>query len=327
MIERLSRRRFLSITASVAVAGVLLGRSGAKAAPPLLSWRGRALGAEAEIRLYHDDPAAARLALSQAVDELERLEKVFNLFDPASAISRLNHEGRLEAPPLDLVRALAESQRLSTLTEGAFDATIQPVWALYAETLARHGRAPSEAELAALRPLVDWRQVEVGEREIRFARPRMAITLNGMAQGYITDRVAERFAAAGFPHVLVDLGELRAPAGLPDGSPWSVAVRDPGNTARELRRLSLLDGAMATSEAFGSSFRPGQHDGHILDPGDLAPALGMASVTVRAPTATIADLLSTAIAARGAGQARHWLQKAGAQGALILDAGRTIHEI
>lgn len=321
----MNRRRFLSITASVAVCGLLPIKS--RASLPLLSWRGRALGAEAEMKLYHDDPAAARLALAHAVDELERLEKVFNLFDPASSIRRLNKDGQLDSPPLDLVRALSESERVSSLTDGAFDATVQPVWALYADRLARFRRAPSGKEMAAVRPLVDWRNIEISESKIRFARRGMAITLNGMAQGYITDRVAERFAAAGFPHVLVDLGELRAPAGLPDGSPWSVAVRDPDDISKELRRLALLDGAIATSEAFGSSFRPGQHDGHIVDPADLSPALGIASVTVRAPTATTADLLSTAIAVGGPAKAAGWVKRAGAQGALILGAGRVLSEI
>lgn len=320
----MTRRRFLSLTAA---AGALLLAGSRSEAAPLLSWRGRALGAEAEIKLYHHDPSAARRALSQAVDELERLEKIFNLFDPASAVSQLNREGRLDMPPLDLVRALTEAERVSSITEGAFDATIQPVWSLYAETLARTGLAPGEAQLAAVRPLVDWRHLDISARRIRFARDGMAITLNGMAQGYITDRVAERFAAGGFPHVLVDLGELRAPAGLPDGSPWSVAIRDPDDRFRELRRLSLQEGALATSEAFGSSFRPGRHDGHIVDPAELAPALGVASVTVRASTATIADLLSTAIAAGGPAKARDWLSRAGAQGALIQNSGRAIIEI
>lgn len=323
----MTRRRFLSITAAMTLCGFLSTRSGTAATPPLMSWRGRALGAEAEIKLYHDDPSAARNALSRAVDELERLEKIFNLFDPVSAISRLNREGHLDAPPLDLVRALTEAERVSSITDGAFDASIQPVWALYADALARTGRAPSDAELEAVRPLVDWRGIDISERRIRFARPGMAITLNGMAQGYITDRVAERFAAAGFAHVLVDLGELRAAAGLPDGSPWSVAIRDPDNIAKELRRLALLEGALATSEAFGSSFRLGQRDGHIVDPADLAPALGIASVTVRAPTATMADLMSTAIAVGGAAKAPAWLRKAGARGALILEPGRTLVEV
>lgn len=321
-MTKLSRRRFLTITAAVA-----LGASARAATPQLLTWRGRTLGAEAEIRLYHPDAGAARMALASAVDDLERLEKVFNLFDPASSLSRLNRDGQLDAPPLDLVRALDESARISSITGGAFDATVQPVWALYADTLARTGRPPNAAELHAVRPLVDWRGIEVSEQRIRFARRGMAVTLNGMAQGYITDRVAERFTATGFPHVLVDLGELRAPANLPDGSPWSVAVRDPDDIAKELRRLDLAEGALATSEAFGSSFRTGQHDGHIIDPANLTRAVDIASVTVRAPTATIADLLSTAIAVGGPAHARDWLSRSGAQGALIMDGRRAVLDV
>ncbi len=324
---RISRRRLLTVTA----AAVLLpwaahGKAATPAAaePKLVRWTGRALGADSEIRLYHTDQAAANEAIAASVAELERLEKIFNLFHPDSVLSKLNRTGQVDDPPLDLVRALEESNAVAEATDGAFDVTVQPLWALYSETLTHTGRAPSEAELARLRPLIGWRQIEVGPERIRFARPGMAVTLNGMGQGYITDRVAELLVRHGFPHVLVDLGELRAPAGLPDGSPWSVAVRDPNDWKRELRRLSLAEGGLATSEAYGSSFRQGGHDGHILDPDTLRPALSVASVTVRAATATRADLLSTAIAVAGPARAEAILRAGGGEAALLLDEGGRI---
>ena len=118
---------------------------------------------------------------------------------------------------------------------------------------------------------------------------------------------------------------MRAPDALPDGSPWAVAVRDPNDHSRDLRRLSLANGAMATSEAFGSSFRVSQHDGHILHPQNGRRALDMASVTVMAPTATIADGLSTAIAVAGPAKAQAILKAGGGTAAFLQDSqGRAI---
>ncbi len=320
----ISRRRLLTVTAAatallpLAAYATGSGRR-SEALPEMVRWTGRALGANSEIRLYHTDRAAANEAIAQSVAELERLERIFNLFHPDSALSQLNRAGRLDDPPLDLVRALEESNAMAEATDGAFDVTVQPLWALYADVLARTGLPPSEAELARVRPLIGWRQVEVSTDRIRLPQSGMALTFNGMGQGYITDRVAELLVRHGFPHVLVDLGELRAPAGLPDGSPWSVAVRNPDDWTRDLRRLSLADGGLATSEAYGSSFRPGGHDGHILDPERLRPALSVASVTVRAATATRADLLSTAIAVAGSARAQAILRAGGGESALLMD--------
>lgn len=293
---RLSRRRFIAIAAATTLAPATLRAAPAAQA---VRWHGRALGAEASVVIEHADAALARDALADMLAEIGRLEAVFSLHDPRSALSRLNADGILTAPPLDLVRALDEAAGISQASGGAFDVTVQPLWQAHAQAFASSGHPPAAERVAAARRLADWRQVEIGPDRIRFRRPGMAATLNGLAQGYITDRMAEWFRRHGFVNVLVDLGEIRAVARHADGRPWQVAIRDPHDHQRTLRQLSLSDGAMATTEALGSSFSPGGSHGHLIDPALGRPALAVASITVRAPTATLADGLSTAIAVAG----------------------------
>ncbi|MCR6630507.1 MAG: FAD:protein FMN transferase [Magnetospirillum sp.] len=238
-----------------------------------------------------------------ASPSLERLEAVFSLYRPDSALCRLNAAGALDAPPLDLVRVLGDAAILSAASDGAFDVTVQPLWRLYAQTLAATGRPPATPEIEAARHLVDWRGIEVSPARIALARPGMAVTLNGLAQGTISDRVSEMLRRHGFAHALVDLGEISAPGPHADLRPWQVAVRDPADHTRTLRRLSLTGGGMATSEALGSSFAPGGAFGHVLDPASGRPRLEVASVTVRAASATLADGLSTALAVAGPARA------------------------
>ena len=59
-----------------------------------------------------------------------------------------------------------------------------------------------------MRSLVDYRALRIDEDRVSFARRGMAATLNGIAQGYITDRVADRLRAEGMTSVLVDMGEV-----------------------------------------------------------------------------------------------------------------------
>src|SRR5689334_3937776 len=96
------RRRFLTIAA--AAGGLPLLRVGAHTTPLLRVWRGAALGADAVLQVHHPDPAQADRLIADALDEVRRLERILSLYDPDSALVRLNREGELEAPPFDLVR-------------------------------------------------------------------------------------------------------------------------------------------------------------------------------------------------------------------------------
>ena len=109
-----------------------------------------------------------------------------------------------------------------------------------------------------------------------------ALTLNGIAQGYATDRVAETLRAQGLTDVLVNIGEYRAL-----GGPYRVGLSDPAQGM--MGALTLKDSAVATSSPGALSLGPQKH---ILHP-DF-PVL-WSTVTVSALTATLADALSTAL--------------------------------
>src|SRR5690606_6137725 len=129
-----SRRRFLRITAATAACGLAGGgvRELLAAEPPPATWRGLALGSLASIEIRHADPARAARVLDFAKVEIARLESILGLYRPDSARSRLNRDGILRAPPLDLVQALARARDLGEITGGAFDVTVQPLWQVYA---------------------------------------------------------------------------------------------------------------------------------------------------------------------------------------------------
>lgn len=295
------RRRAIRLMAAAAGGlglAALVGKASAGEAPPLARWRGTALGAEASIALYHPDPEAARRLIAAAVAEVRRLEGVFSLYRADSALSRLNRDGALDVPPMDLVQLMATAKSFAALTDGAFDPTVQPLWALYA----RHFRAPgadpagpAPAAVAQALARVDWRALEVESDRIAFTRPGMAATLNGIAQGYITDRVADLLRARGMAHVLLDLGEIRGLGGHPAGRPWRVGIADPFDRARIARRLDLVDRAVASSAASGAVFEPSGRIHHLFDPRTGRSANRFAGVTVIAATATEADALSTAL--------------------------------
>lgn len=303
----LTRRRFIAIAAT---ATLLPGAAGARARR--FEWQGGALGAEAKIVLYHPDKAAAEAAINACLAEISRLEDEFSLYRPASALNRLNASGRLAEPSHDMRRLLQLCRQYGDLSQGAFDPSIQPLWQLYAGHFASQpgdSAGPDPDAISAVQRHIDYRRIAIGAEDIRLD-PGMALTLNGIAQGYITDRVADLLRARGWSNVLLNLGEIRA---LP-GRTWSVAL--PG----DVPALDLSNAAVATSAGAGSPFAGPEGPHHLLHPVTGRSAGRYTSVSVLARTATAADALSTAMYLTAPERAADLLARGGGRQAWLREA-------
>jgi len=289
-----TRRRLLIAAGATAVAAAAgpAGAFGGSGEGALYRWRGTALGASAEMLLDADSPAHGERLARDCLAEIERLEAIFSLFVPDSAISRLNREGRLSAPPPEMIALLALCRRLWEASGGAFDPTVQPLWRALAED------APAE-RLAKARAALGLDKLRISPQEVAFAAPGMAITLNGIAQGYMTDRVAGLLRRRGLKRTLLQLGETRVLGRRPDGAAWQVHVGDALRPGRTDEVLALEGGALAVSAAQAGPMPGALGQAHILDPARGAPVRTGRSVAVTAPAAALADGLSTALMAAG----------------------------
>ncbi|MCB1748855.1 MAG: FAD:protein FMN transferase, partial [Gammaproteobacteria bacterium] len=294
---------------------------------PALRWQGRLLGAPAEVTLYHPERARAAAALAALAAEVARLDVVFSLHRDDSALARLNRAGRLDAAPAALCELLATCAELHAASDGAFDPTVQPLWDLYAAHFAAADATadgPSAARLGAILARVGFDFVRRAQASVAFTRAGVALTLNGIAQGYVTDRARALLAAHGMPHALVNLGEYAALGPRPDGGPWRVAIAHPEVPWRMLGVVELRAGAaLATSAGAGTAFDAARRYHHLLDPRTGRSSASWRSVSVCAPSATLADGLSTALAVAAPAQAEAILARYPAASALVLDqAGR-----
>jgi FAD:protein FMN transferase len=94
--------------------------------------------------------------------------------------------------------------------------------------------------------------------------------------------------------------EIVPPRSIPQARGWEVGIRDPLLPSRRLAEIRLCDRALGTSGAQFQSFRhQGKRYGHILDPRTGWPAEGLHSATAVAPTAAMADAISTALYVMG----------------------------
>jgi len=303
-----TRRRAIGILAATAAAV-----ASQRPAVAELEWHGLAMGTDARIVFSGANEAKVRAATEAVVAEIERLERALSLFRADSEICRLNRNGLATAPSGDLRRALALALTIADVTGGLFDPTVQALWEAHVDWFALSAAAslPPDEALAAARAAVDWRRIQIDGDLIRL-RHGQRITLNGLGQGYVTDRIADLLKARGFDHVLVDLGEQRALGPREDGAPWRIA-RDGADA------IALAHGALATSEGAGCILGAAGAAHHLFDPRTGRSAHQWRRLTVQHRSAAVADALSTALYAASPAEVEAIVAKMGAMAVWATD--------
>ncbi|MGW9822102.1 FAD:protein FMN transferase [Methylorubrum extorquens] len=253
---------------------------------------GLAFGTTVALTAAGPDPAALDAALSDGFAAMRAVEAAASLFRADSALSRLNRDGRLDAPPADLATMLGFALDLAERTGGAFDPTVQPLWPAWAGAAAR-GEQPDPQALQDAVARIGWRRVALTPERI-VLEPGTALTLNALIQGYAADRVMAALRARGITDAFVDTGEFGAIGAHPDGTPWQLGIADPRRPEALTATIIPFSGFAATSGDYAMSFSPDRAYHHIFDPTTGRSPRGLASVTVTAETGLLADGLSTA---------------------------------
>lgn len=242
------------------------------------------MGTMFEIVAYHPSRPDAERAVAQALEEIARLDRVLSHFKADSDLSRLNREGRHGFVSVDqsLYDVIEQSTTVSRLSDGTFDVTIAPLVKLW-KTANAEGRSPSPADLATARQCVGYQHIDLAPpNRIRYRSDCLEIELGGIGKGYAVERALAVLESAGIRDALVNGGtsSIGAIGTPPGGKGWPVRL-----AIADGRELLLRDTSMSTS----------QQDGEIIDPTTAAPGASKATVTVTAPSATLADALSTAL--------------------------------
>lgn len=323
----LTRRRLIAISAAsmaMALPGIALAQA------RQVTWRGIALGARAKIQLVHADEVLAGEVLQQCVREIDRLEDLFSLYRTGSTLNALNRAGEISNPDLAFLELIAAALQVSRETGGAFDISVQPLWQLYADHFATPGAnpaGPAPELIGHALELVDYRQIKASPQRIALGHPGMAVTLNGIAQGFITDRISALLNANGFSRVLVHLGESYGSGTRADGSPWRAGIAAPDGSGSLVKTVGLSDRALATSGGYGHKFDAGGKHHHLFDPRSGLSASRYGSVSVAGPSSMMADALSTAFSIMPLDRIREIIARQADMQATIVQPDGTLIEL
>ena len=259
-----------------------------------------------------------------AFDLVDRLEEQLTVYNDQSEVSRINQLAANQQIPVEplLFGLLSRCVEWSRQTKGAFDITSGPLIRIWGFKDHR-GRVPSEEELAGALQVVGSDKLLLDRRRktIHFARPGVEINLGSVGKGYALDRVLGSFRQAGYQGALLSAGHSSLLAlGRPSwDEAWRVDVRHPQESKRCLAKVRLRDSAMSTSGVSQQWFeQQGKRYGHLLDPRTGRPVEGTLQATAVAPSAALAEALSTAFFVAGPQWAEQYCRQNPQIGALVV---------
>ncbi|MCZ6465171.1 MAG: FAD:protein FMN transferase [Proteobacteria bacterium] len=272
----------------------LLSCASAPALPELVSDGRYTMGTVLEISLVAD-AATAQRDLDAAFARVTELDALLSRYQPESDVVRLARLAGRGPQPVDPATAVALRQAVEygRLTGGSFDVTVGPLVELWTRAADR-GVPPTPDEIASARERVGADRLRIGPGHlVALPRAGMSLDLGGFAKGFALDEVARLLRAGS---ALLSFGQSSVWAlGAPPGKPgWRLLMRAPDGSFAGA--VTLRDCAFSVSSSFGrSSVIGGRRYGHVVDPRTGRALERSAQASVVAPSAALAEVLSTAL--------------------------------
>lgn len=292
ILNNLNRRKFIKI-----VGFSLLGSTGYGAYKYLnkklvkTSWSGQILNSPAKLEI-HSYNKKQNLAVINKVNSLAiNFDNVFNLQNTKSEIVTLNKNKILKNPSKDILDVIYKAEQISNKTNGAFDITVQPLWEFYHDHFIKKSNLtpPSIEDIKEVTTTIDWKNVKIDNNTISLLN-NASITLNGIAQGWVTDQIVKTLRDNKISNTLVDFGENYAAGNFENKRPWRIMLQGPNNISKT---LNVSNKAVATSGGYGTIFEPSASYHHIFDPKTGFSSNKYKAASIVADHAWLSDCLAT----------------------------------
>jgi FAD:protein FMN transferase len=268
----------------------------------------RVMASDAHVILV--DPAQG--AERHARTRLEELEHRWSRFLPGSDISRLNTSpDAFLIVSADTIGLLATMKHAWLSTAGRYDPTLLGAInaAGYSASIDGSGKASCTAGSAKRGCTIADVQIDA-EASAVVVPAGVGLDPGAIGKGLAADMVVTELLAGGTGGALVSVGgDLAASGAPPTAEGWYVAVEHPLDSSRELLRLVLGAGGVATSSTLSRAWvQDGDRRHHVIDPDTQTCATtDLAAVSVVARAGWEAEAHATAALLSGADRALEYL--------------------
>ena len=269
------------------------------------------MGTTIELILANDDYHYETVA--QSFGALSEIDHLLSVHQSTSELSQVNRNpGQWHKVSPHFSRVASVARRIGEMTEGAFDVTVLPVmrhWGFYDASSPVQNTSQSRRSLRSILEGVDFRQLQVKEREVRIASFGHSADFGGIAKGYGLDRAVRTLRNHRVRCGLISAGGDIFALGRPAPNRlWRIGIRSPYRPDALCATVELEDEAVATAGGYENyRLHQGRRIAHILNPRVGTSSDHVLSATIVAPDALTADVLATATYVMGVENARRLL--------------------
>ncbi len=264
------------------------------------------MGTWVDIQVQHADMQLMQTAMQATWSKMTELATRLSRYDSSGELGQFSRPGRPSElkPSTMLYDVLLQAQQRHQSTAGLFDIRVGQLSGWDFRPGQQHRASPEDIA----RQLVVMRQsgflLDRSRRTVRFSQHDVQLDLGGIAKLAILDAGYQLLRDAGLKNILLNGGGDVFVAGLNQGKPWRLAIRDPRQPTKFLQILELEQGVLASSGDYERCFDIGnQHYHHILDPRTGYPSQGIKGVSLLASDYRALNGLGSSLMVAGSNQA------------------------
>ena len=261
------------------------------------------MGTVVTVKIYDKGKEAV---LEPAFERIQTLADQITVNEAGSEIDAINTNAGIKPVKVskDIFELMDAGNDYSIKSNGSFDISIGPLTDLWRIGFP-DARKPAQSEIDAVLPLIDYKQIELNEKEqtVFLKEKGMQLDLGAIAKGFITDQVAEVLKENDVTTAIIDLGgNIYVMGNNPSGKDWTVGIQDPFAPRGEtIGVISESNKSVVTSGIYERVLEvDGKSYHHLLDPVNGYPFNNdVAGVTIISSKSVDGDGLSTSVFSKG----------------------------
>ncbi|MBC7616093.1 MAG: FAD:protein FMN transferase [Pedobacter sp.] len=294
----------------------LLSLVNVKKTPQEKEWHisGNAQGTTYAITYFFADNVAVK---SEADSILHLIDKEMSAYSENSVINRFNASENGVILPTHFKKVVEKSLEVSEKSDGLFDITVAQLVQLWGFGSKKINEAPTTQEIASALQHVGYKKLQLKGNYLIKKDKDLKIDVNGIAQGYTVDVLANWLEKKGIKNYLVELGgEIRVKGrNLSSGKKFQIGIEGPSEesfTGEIIKAKLMIDaGGVTTSGSYRKFYySDGKKITHLMNPKIGYPLQNeMISATVWANDAITADAYDNVLMAMGIEKSFEFLKK------------------
>ena len=289
------------------------------------------MGTAFEITVVAQNEDIGYINISEAVSEIERIEKMISSWNPDSETSLINKNAGIKPVKVshELYALIERAQKISEITDGAFDityASMDRVWKFDGSMK----KIPTQLEIQKSIEKIGYQKIrlDADAKTVFLTEKGMKIGFGAIGKGYAADKAKELLMSKQVKGGLINAsGDLTTWGTKATGEKWMVGIANPLSKEKVFSWLPIIESAVATSGNYEKFVKfKGQKYSHIIDPRTGYPTKGIQSVSIFAKNAELCDAMATAVFVMGRDSGLHLINQIGGVEAVVVDSDNKLHK-